>query len=407
MDKNSSAFSLPSKDLSDRKTSAITVWHVGGEDIRFHIPLLLKLREKGFNVGAVGSEDGNTFADAQIPYFRYTLERGINPWADIYTRRQLSALFRQHQPDVVHSFNTKPAMIAPIVAMKAGIPGRVQTITGMGYVFSSTSTLALALRPIYRHFQKQAAIATGITIFENPDDRAYFCKHKMVLDGRDHLVLGAGIDIEGMLKNSPAPEKLAATRRELGLEGQLVVTMISRVVISKGVREFLQAASIVCQQMKNVTFLLVGSISSEGRQAVPIEEIHQQAGIVRYLGPRNDIPTLLNLSDVFVLPSYYREGVPRVLLEAATMELPLITTDMPGCKEVVKDGWNGLVVPPKNGKALATAILQLLSSPEQRNLMGKRSKLHVEANFSLNQVANAYADIYSRVLKLPKTIKSE
>lgn len=405
MDKSSSIFPLTTKALSINKTSPITVWHVGGEDIRLRIPLLLKLREKGFNVGAVGSEDGNAFADVQIPYFRYTLERGINLWADIYTRSQLSALFRQHQPDIIHSFDTKPAMIAPIVAMKTGIPGRVRTITGMGYVFSSTSTLALALRPIYRHLQRQAAIATGITIFQNPDDREYFFKHKMVQDGRDDLVLGSGIDIEGLMNNSPEPEKLAATRRELGLEGQLVVTMISRLVLSKGVREYLQAASIVCQQMKNVTFLLVGPLSSEGRQAVPIKEIHQQAGVVCYLGPRNDIPTLLNLSDVFVLPSYYREGVPRVLLEAATMELPLITTDMPGCKEVVKDGWNGLLVPPRNAKALAIAILKLLSSPEQRNLMGKRSKLHVQSNFSLNQVADAYADIYSRALKLSKTLK--
>ncbi|ACC80085.1 glycosyltransferase family 4 protein [Nostoc punctiforme] len=405
MDKKSSVSPLPTKALSDDKNSPITVWHIGGEDIRLRIPLLLKLREKGFNVGAVGSEDGNAFADNQIPYFRYTLERGINPWADIYTRSQLSALFRQHQPDIVHSFDTKPAMIAPIVAMKTGIPGRVRTITGMGYVFSSTSTLALALRPIYRHLQRQAAIATGITIFQNPDDREYFCKHKMVLDGRDDLVLGSGIDVEGLMKNSAEPEKLAATRRELGLEGQLVVTMISRLVISKGVREYLQVASIVCQQMKNVTFLLIGSVSSEGGQAIPIQEIHQQAGVVRYLGPRNDIPTLLNLSDVFVLPSYYREGVPRVLLEAATMELPLITTDMPGCKEVVKDGWNGLLVPPRDTKALATAILKLLNSPEQRNLMGKRSRVHVQTNFSLNQVADAYADIYNRVLKLPKTLK--
>ncbi|MDZ8184581.1 MAG: glycosyltransferase family 4 protein [Nostoc sp. ChiSLP02] len=405
MDKHYSSFPLPTKALSFHKNSPITVWHVGGEDIRLRIPLLLKLREKGFNVGAVGSEDGNAFRDVRIPYFRYTLERGINPWADIYTKSQLSTLFKQHQPDIVHSFDTKPSMIAPIMAMKAGIPGRVRTITGMGYVFSSTSTLALALRPIYRHLQRRASVATGITIFQNPDDREYFFKHKMVQDGRDDLVLGSGIDIEGFMKNSPEPEKLAATRRELGLEKQLVVTMISRLVVSKGVREYLQAASIVCQQMKNVTFFLVGSLASEGRQAVPIQEIQQQAGIVRYLGPRHDIPTLLKLSDVFVLPSYYREGVPRVLLEAATMELPLITTDMPGCKEVVKDGWNGLLVPPKDSKTLATAILQLLNSPEQRNLMGKRSRLHVQENFSLNRVADAYADIYNRVLnrKIPQS----
>ncbi|MEO0970925.1 MAG: glycosyltransferase, partial [Cyanobacteria bacterium J06639_18] len=112
----------------------------------------------------------------------------------------------------------------------------------------------------------------------------------------------------------------------------------------------------------------------------------------------NDIPALLNLTDIFVLPSYYREGVPRVLLEAGIMECPLITTNMPGCKEVVRDGWNGLLVPPRDRNALATAILQLLKSGEKRALMGSRSSLHVRENFSLSKVADAYASIYSRVL---------
>lgn len=387
--------------LNNHRTSAISVWHIGGEDIRFRIPLLLKLREKGFHVGAVGSEDGNTFAEHQIPYFRYTLDRGINPWTDINSRTQLFNLFYQYKPDIIHAFDTKPGMIAPIMAMKAGIPGRVRTITGMGYVFSSQSLLALALRPIYRYLQRQAAVATEITIFQNNDDRQYFQKHKMVQHGRDDLVLGSGIDVEALIKKRPQPEELAKLRKALGLEKQLVVTMISRLVVSKGVREYLQAANIVCQKMKNVTFLLVGPLASEGRQAVSMQEVQNQAQTVRYLGPRDDIPSLLSLTDIFVLPSYYREGVPRVLLEAATMELPLITTDMPGCKEVVQDGWNGLLIPPKNAQALATAILQLLSSQEQRTLMGKRSKLYVHKHFSLDQVADAYANIYHRVLKQP------
>ncbi|AUT00934.1 glycosyl transferase family 1 [Nostoc sp. CENA543] len=387
--------------LNNYQNSATTVWHIGGEDIRFRIPLLLKLRAKGFNVGAVGSEDGNTFLEHQIPYFKYTLDRGINPWADINSRIQLFNLFSQYKPDIIHAFDTKPGIIAPMMAMKAGIPGRVRTITGMGYVFSSQSILALALRPIYRYLQRQAAVATGITIFQNNDDRQYFQNHKMIQDGRDDLVLGSGIDVEALIKKRPQPEELAQIRKALGLEEQLVVTMISRLVVSKGVREYLQAANIVCQRMKNVTFLLVGPLASEGRQAVSMQEVQKQAQTVRYLGPRNDIPSLLSLTDIFVLPSYYREGVPRVLLEAATMERPLITTDMPGCKEVVRDGWNGLLIPPKNPQALATAILQLLSSQAQRTLMGQRSRLHVHQHFSLDQVADAYANIYHRVLKQP------
>ncbi|RCJ37349.1 glycosyl transferase family 1 [Nostoc minutum NIES-26] len=377
-----------------------TIWHVGGEDIRFRIPLLLALRDRGFNVGAVGSENGDAFANHQIPYYRYTLEREINALADIQTRTQLFNLFSKYKPDVVHGFDTKPAMITPIVAMKAKIPGRVRTINGMGYIFSSNSPLALTLRPIYRYLQRKASAAAGITVFQNLDDREYFRKHKMVKDGCDDLVLGSGIDIEQLIKNRPNPKQLAVIRQELGLEEQLVVTMIARLVVSKGVMEYLDAAKIVCQQMQGVKFILIGPFSSEGRQAVPIEAVQQQAKFVSYLGIRNDISTLLSLSDLFVLPSY-REGMSRVLLEAGAMELPLITTNTPGCKDVVQDGWNGLLVPPRNAKALATAILQLLKSKDQRILMGTRSGIHVRENFSLKKVADSYTNIYYRALGLP------
>jgi glycosyltransferase involved in cell wall biosynthesis len=381
---------------SDRSKS--TIWHIGGEDVRFRIPLLLALRDRGFEVGAVGSESGEAFSDAQIPYFRYTLARGIDPLADIRTRREFFQLCSQHQPDLIHGFDTKPAMFAPIVAQQAGISGRVRTITGMGYVFSATSPLALTLRPIYRALQRQASAATGMTIFQNSDDREYFNHHQMVQADRSDLVLGSGIDLNHLLTKIPASDNLAQTRQELGLAGKLVVTMIARLVITKGVREFLQAARSICAQMPNVVFLLIGPLTSEGKQAISIEEINSYADSVRYLGSRSDIPTLLSLTDVFVLPTYYREGVPRVLLEAGAMALPLVTTDMPGCRDVVRDDWNGYLVTPRDAVSLATAILKLLRHPAQRIEMGARSKLHVAKNFSLDRVADAYADIYHRVL---------
>jgi glycosyltransferase involved in cell wall biosynthesis len=387
--------------------SSPTVWHIGGEDIHLRIPLLLALREKGFNVGAVGSENGSAFVSHNIPYFRYTLDRGINPWTDMHTCKQLFNLLIKYKPDIAHGFDTKPAIAVPMVAKKAGIPGRVCTITGMGYIFSSNSPLALALRPVYRYLQRQGSTAAGATVFQNADDREYFHEHEMVPKGRDELVLSSGIDVEQIKKSSPNPQELAALKQELGLEGQLVVTMVARLVASKGVREYLQAASIVHQQMQNITFLLVGPSSSEGHQAVSTEEIQQYAGVVRYLGPRKDIPALLSISDLFVLPSYYREGVPRVLLEAGAMKLPLIATNMPGCKEAVRHEWNGLLVSPKDVKTLAQAILQLLKSPEQRQLMGDRSKLHIQEQFSLQHVANQYADIYHRVLKQPSLVMSK
>lgn len=381
--------------------SRAKIWFIGGEDVRFRIPLLIELRRRGFEVAAVGSEGGDAFRAPSIPYYRYELKRGVGPLADIQAYRQLTRLFRDHAPDVVHAFDTKPSIYAPIAARKAGVPGRVRTITGMGHVFSSRSPLALALRPVYRTLNAWASRASGVTIFQNEDDRDYFLRHRMVEPGREALVRSSGIDVQEFLSRKPDPQNLARLRGELGLQGRTVVTMIARLVKQKGVREYLQAARLARHEVANVVFLLIGPASSEGRKAVPVKEVEGSED-VRYLGPRKDVAALLALSDVLVLPSYYREGVPRILLEGGAMGLPLITTDMPGCRDVVRDGWNGHLVPTRDGRALATAIVRLLQSPQERVEMGSRSIRHVVENFSLDVVADAQAEIYQDLLGLRK-----
>jgi glycosyltransferase involved in cell wall biosynthesis len=376
------------------------IWHIGGEDVSLRIPLLLALRERGFQVGAVGSQVATLFQEHQIDYFAYDLAREINPLADQKTKQQLTQLFQQHQPDLIHGFDTKPALIAPVVAQKSGIKGRVRTITGMGYVFSSNSPLALTLRPIYRYLQKRADQSTQITIFQNPDDQNYFLENNMVTKGKDALVLSSGIDIEKFLQSRPDEEQISLLKQELNPENKLVVTLISRLVVTKGIREYLQAARMVKQKMENVVFLLVGPIASEGKQAIAQAEIDQYGDVVNYLGVRRDVSALLSISDLFVLPSYYREGIPRVLLEAGAMNLPLITTNMPGCKEVVKPDVNGLLIPPQNVPQLAQAILKVLASETDRKMMGHNSAKHIQENFTLTQVADAYAQIYRSVLAM-------
>ncbi|MEE8450613.1 MAG: glycosyltransferase family 4 protein [Thermoguttaceae bacterium] len=375
-----------------------TVWHIGGEDVALRIPLLLKLRERGFRVGAVGSQDGQLFSEHDIPYWHYPLERFVTPLADLRARRRLFELFSSHKPDVVHAFDTKPAIFGTIAAHRANVPARVRTVTGMGYVYSSSSPLALTLRPIYRHLQRKASQAASVTVFQNSDDRAYFRAHDMVRPGYDALVLGSGIDVEQFTRQRPNNGTLVRLREQLGTRGRLVVTMVSRLVRYKGVVEYLRAARAVRRTFRDVRFLLVGPLDSEGRQGVSRSVIEQYRDDVRYLGRRDDVAALLALTDVFVLPSYYREGVPRVLLEAGAMGLPLITTGMPGCKEVVHHGRNGLVVPPRKVGPLAEAITQMLASPDTRSEMGKASRRHIRKHFDLEHVTNAYEKIYREAL---------
>jgi glycosyltransferase involved in cell wall biosynthesis len=375
------------------------IWLVGSDDIRLRIPYLVELRRRGFDVTMLGSEAPEPFSERDIPYQRYALSRALDPAADWRTLRELLSLFRRHRPSVVHSYDTKPAMLASFAARLAGIPVRIRTVTGMGYVFSSHSPRALVLRPAAHVMHAAASRAASMTVFQNRDDHAYFLRHRLAPRDATSLIPGSGIDVELLRSKRPSAEALADLRRELGIEGRRVVTMVSRLVRSKGVLEFCAAARAVRRERPDVEFLLVGPLGSEGWQAVPRDAVEGNPD-VRWLGPRPDVAALLAISDVFALPTYYREGIPRALLEAGAMGLPLIATDMPGCRDVVRNDWNGILVPPRNVQALKDALLSLVgASRETLSQMGERSRAHVEENFTLELVTEAYAELYRRLLE--------
>lgn len=365
--------------------------------MRMRIPILKKLSERGFSVAAVGSESLEPFRKAGIPYHRYDLNRGFSPLSDRRSVQQLVELFKLHQPDVVHAFDTKPAMLVPYAARKANVKGVVRTVTGMGWVFSSNSPLALLLRPVYRKLQYNASNLSDITIFQNQDDKQYFEANQLVGLEKSALVRGSGVDPDDLHHKTPNPVELGKLRTTLNLDNAITVVMVSRLVRDKGVVNFLEAARIVKQSRPDCRFLLVGPQSSEGGQAVPLSVIKQYGDCVDWLGSRSDVPAILSLCDIFVLPSYYREGVPRVLLEAGLKGVPLITTDMPGCRDVVIDGYDGLLIPPKDSPALAKAIIKLAADQGMRVNMGKNAKGHVEKDFLLSSVLQSYMDIYSRL----------
>ena len=220
----------------------------------------------------------------------------------------------------------------------------------------------------------------------------------MIATGKDYLVRGSGIHIEKFISRQLSSSSIQVESKKLKLNGKVTITMVSRMIKTKGVLEYIQAAEIVKSDFKDVAFLLVGPIASKGSQAIPLELLKSKSKVVNYLGPRNDIPEILSMTDVFVLPSYYGEGLPRVLLEAGAIGMPLITTTKPGCRDVVKDGWNGLLVPPKDAVKLAQAITQLINSKDMRIKMGKRSKKFVSQHFHLDHVADEYARIYKTIL---------
>jgi len=372
--------------------------YVGGEDIRMRIPILKKMIEKGYSVAAVGCSDQSAFKGSSMKYYDYHLKRSITPLSDILSKKELSSIFLNEKPDLIHLFDTKPGVLTPKVAKHSGVKFVVRTVTGMGYIFSSNSIFIKILRPIYRLVQKRAIRYTDSVIFQNTDDKEYFEKYNLVPRGKSYLVASSGLDACDFLSHVSNKESLAKLKEALGIkESDIVIILIARLVKDKGIVEFLKASKIL-SKLPHVKFLLVGPSAGEGSQAVTERVISEYDNYIDYIGPSDNVSDLLSISDVFVLPTYYREGLPRILLEAGALGLPLITTDMPGCRDVVRHNWNGLLVPTRDPEALASSIKKLINNPELRKSMGEKNPKFIKENFDLSIVANAYDKIYQNLI---------
>jgi glycosyltransferase involved in cell wall biosynthesis len=367
---------------------------VGGEDHAFRIPFLLSLRQKGFQVTAVSSGSDAAFLQHDIPHHRYGFDRfSSGSSGAIRTIRKLIAEIR---PDVVQSFDTKPNLLTPL-AVRGAVPV-IRTINGLGWTFSSREPRALALRPVFCGLQWLSSRWTAATVFQNRDDQAFFERYRLMTRGTGQLIRSSGVDVDGFEKSQQSGPSPRTMRDKLGLSSAEVIIFVGRLTREKGIPTLLKAVPRVLEKRPNARFVLVGPWESEGPFAVEKSEIERHAPHVIALGPRRDVPALLGMADLFAFPTQYREGVPRVLLEAGLAGLPIVASNMPGCNEVVEPGWNGYLVPPGDADAFASRINQILSDRPQGTAMGARSVEFVKQHFALPLVVDQYCDLYERVL---------
>ena len=373
--------------------------YVGGEDHHLRIPFMLALRNCGFRVTAAGSGDSSHFSKVDLDFRPFRFDRFMNPFSDWTALETLSTILRDVRPDLAQGFDTKPCLLLPLAARAVGHAGIVRTICGRAWVYSSHSPLALASRPLYRALHRAAARSTAATVFEMEEDRAFFERHGMT--GKNGLVIpagGGGVDVEGFeqaLAKSPPAGQL---RRELGLGTSPVIITVTRMTRHKGIPTLLKGAALVHRARPDVKFLLVGPRESEGPLAVTQSEIDKHAPYVIAVGPRSDVPALLRLADIFAFPTEYREGVPRVLLEAALAGVPIVSTSMPGCCEVIRDGWSGFLVPPHAPDRLAARIIDLFRDRKTARTMADRAEELVTQKFSLRIIVARHAALYSELL---------
>ena len=306
----------------------------------------------------------------------YPLDRtGMHPLRDMRTLQALWALFRRYRPDVVLGYHPKPAAYAPFSAWLAGVPRRIAWIGGLGYVFSTpkatwkTRTLRFAIRLWYR----LAFRVAHQVWFQNLDDREAFVTWNLVTPEKSVVVGGTGVDLDEWPPAPPFTEPLT-------------FTLIARLLREKGVREFVSAAQEVKRRFPTVRFLLIGPVDTNPG-AVSESEVRawMEAGLVEWIPWAEDVRTWLAQTSVFVLPSY-REGVPRSTQEALAMARPVITTDVPGCRETVINGVNGFLVPPRDVSALVEAMLRFVRQPDLIAKMGSASRRLAEERFDVRKI---------------------
>lgn len=371
---------------------------IGGEDHMLRIPFLIALRARGFNITAAGTGDDAPFCRADIAYRHYTFNRFDAHSSHRLEMRAIVRLVREVNPDLIQTFDTKPNLLVPF-AIRQGVP-IVRTINGMGWIFCSTNVRALALRPVYCAFQRLASRWTAATVFQNRDDRIFFQRYRLLGHSPGYLIGGSGIDVAA---NQSAFDEITSPLGEMRTNGANIVLTTSRLTKQKGILTLLKAADLVHMTHPQVRFVLVGPRESEGPFAIPESEIKKRAPYVVALGMRSDVPALLRQADVFAFPSEYREGIPRVLLEAGLAGLPIVTTDMPGCSDVVTDGWNGYLVPPRDPKRLARRVVDLLRDRATAKEMGERSASRVKRKFGLETILDQYERLYRDVLAEQKS----
>lgn len=310
-----------------------------------------------------------------------------NPVKELISIMELLALFKRERPDIVHNVGMKPVLYGTIAARLAKVPHTVNALAGLGYVFISERRRTAILRTIMILALKKILDYPGSRlIIQNRDDIQLLAGSNIINKERIVLIEGSGADLNGF-RHSPEPE------------GDPLVVLVSRMLWDKGVQEFVDAASIVAQEGMKARFVLVGKPDPDNPSSIPVSvlESWHAHGAVEWWGYRDDIPAILQKSHVVCLPSY-REGLPKVLIEAAASGRPIVTTDTPGCRDIVQDGENGFLVPARHAKALANALGKLIKDPQLRKTLGKRGREIAEEKYSVEKVVGETLTLYNDLL---------
>ncbi|MBG0792647.1 glycosyltransferase family 4 protein [Methylocystis sp. H62] len=367
---------------------ANTDWYL----YNFRRSLAAALRDAGHDLLLVSPPGpyGEKLRAAGFRWIPAPMERmSLNPLRELALLSWLWRLMRKERPDIVHTFTIKCAVYGGLIArlVKAG---RLNSVTGMGYVFISDSFKAQLLRPLLRLLMRAAFGGDRASlILQNHDDVQLFEKVGIVPLEQIRLVRSSGVDCSRFLPPNDEPASVGEPLR---------IVFAARMLWDKGVGELVEAARLLKSESRRLRFVLAGDPDPGNPAAIAEETLlgWQAEGLVEWLGHVSDMPTLLADAGIVVLPSY-REGLPKSLIEAAACARPLITTDAPGCREVVTHGVNGLLVPVRNAEALARAIAMLQDDPELARRLGEAARVKALIEFDERVVIAQTLAVYHEI----------
>ena len=349
--------------------SANSIWNIGN----FRSGLIRGLAGQGYKV--VVAAPGATGGADQI---EIAIDRsGVNPLRDAALVLAYLRVLNRVRPAAYLGFTIKPNIYGAIAARMAGVPS-IPNVSGLGTAFIGGGGFAWFVGWLYRLAFRRC----HVVFFQNPDDRDLFVARRLVRPDQARLLPGSGIDLDRF-----APV-------DGGSETHTTFLLVARLLGDKGVREYAAAARLLKKRMPAVRCQLLGPLDAGNRTAIPRGELDAwiAEGIIDYLGEADDVRPAVARATALVLPSY-REGVPRTLLEGAAMGKPLIATDVPGCREIVKEGVNGTLCAPRDHESLADALMRIAElDPRRRAEMGKASRAMVQQRFSETIIIDAYID---------------
>ncbi len=305
---------------------------------------------------------------------------------EIYSILEIVRIYRKEKPDIVHHVTIKPILYGSFAAWLTGIPSVVNAVTGLGFIFIKKGWLASAIRKLIVFIYRLSFLSKKtFAIFQNPEDLKLFVDLHIVKNDRAVLIRGSGVDTAHFL-NLPEPA------------GIPVITLASRMLWDKGIKELVDATRQLHNNAVKCRTVLVGIPDPENPASIPEYVLRNwdAEGIVEWWGYRSNIADVFARSNIVVLPSY-REGLPKVLLEAASCGRPIVATDVPGCREIVRNNINGFLVPPYDSKSLVVALKALIKNPKLRARMGASGREIVMAEFSEEIVVKQTLELYKNI----------